>query len=93
MASILHLESVTSTQDIARDMPIGSIVMADHQTAGGYPRLAHVIGSDLPLLGQLGATDKVAFHLVEPVEAENASLAFEKELNFLKTGVRFTANS
>jgi BirA family transcriptional regulator, biotin operon repressor / biotin---[acetyl-CoA-carboxylase] ligase len=34
VASILHLESVTSTQDIARDMPIGSIVMADHQTAG-----------------------------------------------------------
>ncbi|HVD47831.1 MAG TPA: biotin--[acetyl-CoA-carboxylase] ligase [Candidatus Limnocylindria bacterium] len=40
MASILHLESVTSTQDIARDMPIGSIVMADHQTAG-RGRLEH----------------------------------------------------
>jgi BirA family biotin operon repressor/biotin-[acetyl-CoA-carboxylase] ligase len=39
-ASILHLESVTSTQDIARDMPIGSIVMADHQTAG-RGRLEH----------------------------------------------------
>jgi BirA family transcriptional regulator, biotin operon repressor / biotin---[acetyl-CoA-carboxylase] ligase len=31
---ILHLESVTSTQDVARDLPIGSIVIADHQTAG-----------------------------------------------------------
>ena len=30
----LRLESVTSTQDVARDMPIGSIVVADHQTAG-----------------------------------------------------------
>ena len=27
-------KSVTSTQDVARPMPIGSIVVADHQTAG-----------------------------------------------------------
>jgi BirA family biotin operon repressor/biotin-[acetyl-CoA-carboxylase] ligase len=40
VASIIHLESVTSTQDIARDMPIGAIVMADHQTAG-RGRLEH----------------------------------------------------
>jgi BirA family biotin operon repressor/biotin-[acetyl-CoA-carboxylase] ligase len=40
MASILHLESVTSTQDIARDMPLGSMVIADHQTAG-RGRLEH----------------------------------------------------
>jgi BirA family biotin operon repressor/biotin-[acetyl-CoA-carboxylase] ligase len=31
---ILYLESVTSTQDAARDLPIGSVVVADHQTAG-----------------------------------------------------------
>ena len=30
----LYLASVTSTQDVARDLPIGSIVVADHQTAG-----------------------------------------------------------
>jgi len=30
----VRLDSVTSTQDVARDMPIGSIVVADHQTAG-----------------------------------------------------------
>lgn len=28
------MESVGSTQDIARDLPIGSVVVADHQTAG-----------------------------------------------------------
>jgi BirA family transcriptional regulator, biotin operon repressor / biotin---[acetyl-CoA-carboxylase] ligase len=39
-AKILHLESVTSTQDVARDMPIGSVVIADHQTAG-RGRLEH----------------------------------------------------
>jgi BirA family biotin operon repressor/biotin-[acetyl-CoA-carboxylase] ligase len=31
---ILRLRSVTSTQDVARELPIGSIVIADHQTAG-----------------------------------------------------------
>ena len=31
---VIHLRSVTSTQDVARDMPIGSIVVADHQSAG-----------------------------------------------------------
>ena len=31
---VLRLDSVTSTQDVARELPIGSIVIADHQTAG-----------------------------------------------------------
>jgi BirA family transcriptional regulator, biotin operon repressor / biotin---[acetyl-CoA-carboxylase] ligase len=39
-ARILHLESVTSTQDLTRKLPIGSVVVADHQTAG-RGRLEH----------------------------------------------------
>lgn len=39
-ARILHFESVTSTQDLARGLPIGSVVVADHQTAG-RGRLEH----------------------------------------------------
>src|SRR5258705_3249897 len=31
---VVRLRSVTSTQDVARALPIGSIVVADHQTAG-----------------------------------------------------------
>jgi BirA family biotin operon repressor/biotin-[acetyl-CoA-carboxylase] ligase len=31
---VVRLQSVTSTQDVARALPIGSIVVADHQTAG-----------------------------------------------------------
>ena len=31
---ILRLGSVTSTQDVARTLPVGSIVVADHQSAG-----------------------------------------------------------
>lgn len=31
---VVRIESVTSTQDIARPLPIGSVVVAEHQTAG-----------------------------------------------------------
>lgn len=30
----MRLREVTSTQDVAREMPVGSVVVADHQTAG-----------------------------------------------------------
>ncbi len=36
----MHLESVGSTQDVARTLPIGSVVMADYQTHG-RGRLSH----------------------------------------------------
>ncbi len=31
---VLRVDSVSSTQDLARDLPVGSIVLAEHQTAG-----------------------------------------------------------
>ena len=31
---VMRVKSVTSTQDIARPLPIGSVVVAEHQTAG-----------------------------------------------------------
>jgi len=64
------------------------ILMADHQTSGGYPRIANVIPTDLPLLAQLGAGDKVAFHLISVEEAENLLIEFEKNLNLLKIAVK-----
>ena len=63
------------------------ILMADHQTSGGYPRVAHVASADLPVLAQLGAGDKVNFEIISIEEAEDLALEFERELNFLKVGV------
>jgi len=37
------------------------ILMADHQTTGGYPRLGHVITAHLPKLAQLRPSDCVQF--------------------------------
>ncbi len=69
------------------------VLMADHQTTGGYPRVAHVVTRDLPLLGQLGPGDKVAFHLVTIDEAERLAVEFARELNFLKVGCRLLTTS
>ncbi len=68
------------------------ILMADHQTTGGYPRIAHVVEPDLPLLAQLGANDKVGFHLISLQEAEDLHLAFEKDLSFFRIGCKFALN-
>lgn len=64
------------------------VLMADHQTTGGYPRIANVIEYDLPLLAQIGPNDKVAFHLIDIHDAEEIGVAFQRDLSLLKTGVR-----
>ena len=71
-------------------LPDGQLIvlMADHQTSGGYPRIANVIEYDLPLLAQIGANDKVAFKLIDIRTAESVAAAFHQDLNLLKTGVR-----
>ncbi|MFN0138929.1 MAG: biotin-dependent carboxyltransferase family protein [Pyrinomonadaceae bacterium] len=76
-------------------LPDGQLIvlMADHQTSGGYPRIAHVISRDLPLVAQLGANDKVAFHMISLDEAEQLALEFENELNFFRVGCRFQTRS
>ncbi len=48
------------------------ILMADHQTVGGYPVLAVVIRADRPLLGQLAPGDRVRFASVTLEEAQQA---------------------
>ncbi|MBV9217464.1 MAG: biotin-dependent carboxyltransferase family protein [Acidobacteria bacterium] len=65
------------------------VLMADQQTTGGYPRIAHVISHDLPLLAQLSAGDRVAFHLVGQEESERIAAAYERELCLFRVGCNF----
>lgn len=37
------------------------ILFVEHQTTGGYPKIANVISADLPLVGQLRPRDQVRF--------------------------------
>ncbi|MEO8072151.1 MAG: biotin-dependent carboxyltransferase family protein [Acidobacteriota bacterium] len=64
------------------------ILMADHQTSGGYPRIANVVSADLPILAQLNPNKTVGFEIVSQEEAENLLMNFENELNYLKFGVK-----
>lgn len=74
-------------------LPDGGLVilMADHQTTGGYPRLGNVIHVDLPLLAQLSAGDGVGFHLVSSNEAEQLLFDFEREMDIFRVGRRLAA--
>ena len=71
-------------------LPDGQLIvlMADHQTSGGYPRIGNVISVDLPLLAQCGTNDGVSFALVSNDEAERLAEVFESELNYLRVGCR-----
>ena len=56
------------------------LLMADRQTAGGYPKIGHVITADLPLAGQLAPGDFIEFHLCTMQEAVAALIARERQL-------------
>ena len=45
------------------------VLMADHQTTGGYAKIATVISTDIPALAQLKPGEWVAFQYVTPGEA------------------------
>jgi len=57
------------------------ILGVDGQTIGGYPKLAQVISADLDVLGQLRPGTRVGFVQVTMVEAEQARLRRQAELN------------
>jgi len=64
------------------------ILMADAQTIGGYPRLAHIIGPDLPLAAQLRPGDRVRFREVALEEAHRLARVRERELAHLRAGLQ-----
>ena len=65
------LEKVTDEQLVSSAVSFGTVqllpngqlivLMADHQTTGGYPRIAHVITTHLQKLAQMKADDKIFF--------------------------------
>jgi allophanate hydrolase subunit 2 len=46
--------------------------MADHQTTGGYPKIAEVIDADVPRFAQLGPGAQVRFARVALADADAA---------------------
>lgn len=63
-------------------LPDGQLIvlMADHQTTGGYPAIGHVISADLPSLAQLSPGDKISF---TAVDTETAYSEYKDQLTYL----------
>lgn len=60
------------------------VLMADHQTTGGYPRIAHVVSAHLPKLAQLRPSDTIQFKLMDLESAEQLLVSRQKELHILQ---------
>jgi len=58
------------------------VLMADHQTTGGYPRIAHVITAHHSRLAQMKAGNKIHFRLTDQHTAEE--LFFKQQQHLLQ---------
>ena len=56
------------------------VLLADHQTTGGYPKLGTVISADVPRLGRMRPGDALRFAEVTVEEAEAARRALEERV-------------
>jgi biotin-dependent carboxylase-like uncharacterized protein len=84
------LRSVLNRELVSEGAPLGAIqvtpsgqtiiLFVEQQTAGGYPKIANVIGVDLPSLGQLRPRDQIRFQLVSFEEARALWLEQQKFL-------------
>lgn len=63
------------------------VLLADHQTTGGYPKLAAVISADIPRLGRLRPGDEIRFEEVSVEAAEAAIREHEAGLRRLIDGM------
>lgn len=86
------IELVSSAVDFGtmQLLPNGQLIilMADHQTSGGYPRIGNIISVDLPILAQCGANDTIRFQSISLEKAEELLILQEKEIQKLKTSIR-----
>ena len=63
------------------------VLMADAQTIGGYPQIAHVISVDLPLVAQLKPGDTLRFREVTLAVAQQLILDRARALALLREGL------
>lgn len=83
---LLSLPVAPGTIQVPPDgLPI--VLLADAQTIGGYPQLAHVITVDLPVMAQLRPGDEVRFVHVTLENARELIAAQERALGLLREGV------
>jgi len=63
------------------------ILMSDHQTIGGYPKIGYVISVDLPTLSQVMPGENVRFKEVSLSEAQNLLMQRERMMKQIILGI------
>jgi antagonist of KipI len=78
--------SAAVTKGSIQLLPDGQLIllMADHQTTGGYPVIAHVVSADIPLLAQMQPGNSVTFSFVSVEKAEALYLDQQQYLQQLQ---------
>src|SRR4030095_1083543 len=99
----IPLPSLTNTELLSSPVTGGTvqllpdgrliILMADHQTTGGYPRIAHVLSTYLPILAQMKAGDKLRFKFTDQSTAEKLLIKQRQHLKQLQTACIFRLSS
>ena len=89
------IKTSKNDQVLTEGIPVGAVQIppngqpiisfVDHQTTGGYPKIANVITADLCKLGQLRHQDEFRFDLVSMEEAETLRLAQESYFNGIRS--------
>ena len=86
--SNIHSEIITEGVPLgAIQVPSGGdpiVSFVEHQTTGGYPKIANVISADMHKVGQLKPGDKFEFDLVSKDEAEDLRIEQVTFINNLK---------
>jgi len=90
---VKHGELLSSAVDFGtiQLLPDGRLIilMADHQTAGGYPRIAHVISAHHSRLAQLRPGDKIHFRKTNLQMAEQLMFMQNQHLQQLQNACSF----
>ncbi|RQO74876.1 KipI antagonist [Pedobacter sp. KBW06] len=76
-----------TVQVTAEGNPI--VLMADHQTTGGYPRILQVASVDLGKLAQFQSGDLLSFELITLAQAQVLAVSEEQELRQLHQTLTF----
>ncbi|AQS10859.1 KipI antagonist [Clostridium saccharobutylicum] len=64
------------------------ILLADRQTAGGYPKIAHVASVDIQKIVQLKPNDKIIFKKITLKEAEKLYFSRERYISEIKKAIK-----
>lgn len=89
-----RLQHIAGSEIVTEGAPLGAvqvpqsgkpiILFVEHQTTGGYPKIANIISADMHRVGQLRPRDVVRFRKVSLEEARSAFLDRERLVDSIR---------